>query len=826
MADDFSGVDFPMVKLPTHLMVFPGTGSYTYVSDPGTEKLHLELTENKHKYVAAVMYNPDDTEVGKKPSKIGVLCRHETRQDQDGKTIHFEGILRVRILDYSRPDDNSFYTALVASFTDRSERHFIKRNEKLLIRPEYKIKLRSLRLEIKKLLSELLTTMDYIGGRGTEEFNTVSNILKHVDRHNFYVKDSIDFLIWNIVCLVPEIDFTEKYTVLTCNDTIKRIELTLKILSEVIAVHEGLVDIDRKLRGEIYEAPVPEPGQGKLIKINVTGKDSDFNPGKDEDLVELYNRYKEQKEFINDAAQKEILRNFKRLKAMASVKEHATEWPVIKTWMETALDLPWDKRAPIKESLNEVEEVLEKEHYGLDKVKKKISRSLAAKMLNPKAKGSILCLVGPAGVGKTSIAESAARALGRTSVRLALGGMRDEAEIRGHRSTYINAKQGEIIKGLLSSGVKNPVFILDEVDKIGEDFRGDPASALLEVLDPEQNHSFNDHYMSFPFDLSEALFICTANTKLTIKGPLLDRMNLIELPGYDEDEKLQIAKRFLIPKSFNNCGLSKHGVDIKWQNDNLDDLILNIIHGYTRGAGVRGLERCVVELYEELSKKYLNSDPKPSQFTITEELIEEVLGRPRDTRSRVSPTIQGEAIGLAVEASGSGSIIYILAQMFPKVGGGKEISQTGELSPIFRNANKSATTVIKNILEKTNPELLKKFETHGIELSVEDITIPTDGPSAGVTMASALYSELTSKVIKEGVVMTGALTNKGRIRAVGGIKEKVLAAVRFGAKEIILPERNRRDFEDVTEDARKKIIPHFVNDYCEVLPIIFPESTV
>ncbi|HEY7442564.1 MAG TPA: endopeptidase La [Vicinamibacterales bacterium] len=505
-----------------------------------------------------------------------------------------------------------------------------------------------------------------------------------------------------------------------------------------------------------------------------------------------------------EAVRKEARRELDRLSKMPVA---AAEYTVSRTYLDWLVALPWAKRTDEVIDLARTKAVLDADHSDLEKAKDRILEYLAVRKLNPTVKGPILCFVGPPGVGKTSLARSIATSLDRKFARISLGGMRDEAEIRGHRRTYIGALPGQIIQGLRRVESKNPVFILDEIDKLGSDFRGDPSSALLEVLDPEQNGTFRDHYLDVPFDLSEVLFITTANVLDPIPPPLRDRMEVLELPGYTEEEKLKIAREHLVAKQVANHGLKPEEATIP------DAALRAIIRGYTREAGVRNLEREIAAVCRKAARRRAEGDEAP--LTITPDVVVEMLGAPKFLDEEIEERTKnpGVAIGLAWTPAG-GEVLFVEAS---RMAGSGSLTLTGSLGDVMKESARAALSWFRAHAGQHNvdPDFYKNAEVH---LHVPSGAIPKDGPSAGVTMATALASELTNRPVRGDIAMTGEITLSGRVLPVGGIKEKVLAARRVGIREIILPRLNEKNIrEDLSEDLRRELTIHFVSTIEEVL---------
>lgn len=489
---------------------------------------------------------------------------------------------------------------------------------------------------------------------------------------------------------------------------------------------------------------------------------------------------------IEDKVKKEISKFTKMIPTSA-------DSAVIRNYVETILALPWKKSAKTNSDLKKAEKILNEDHYGLDKVKERILEYLAVIHLSKGIKGPIICLVGPPGVGKTSIARSIARATGRDFVRMSLGGVRDEAEIRGHRRTYIGAIPGRIISSIKDAGTNNPVFLFDEVDKIGADFKGDPASALLEVLDPEQNKEFTDHFLEVPFDLSKVMFITTANSTSTIPRPLLDRMEVIEVMGYTEEEKVKIAEKYLVPKQMKAHGLKPKNFFIS------EKTLRDVINYYTRESGVRNLEREIGSLCRKVARKIVSK--KGDSFRITTASLENYLGKKKFHYDVVEGESEvGVTTGMAWTQVG-GDTLFIETAAVP--GNGK-IQLTGQLGDVMQESAKAAITYIRSIAAEYGiaEDFYKKYDLH---VHVPEGAVPKDGPSAGVTMFTSVISALTNKPVRKDVAMTGEITLRGKVLPVGGIKEKVLAAHRAGIKTILLPRENEADIEDIPLNVRKQL---------------------
>jgi len=505
----------------------------------------------------------------------------------------------------------------------------------------------------------------------------------------------------------------------------------------------------------------------------------------------------------------------KQIKRLRNMQVGSAEYTVVRTYLDWILDLPWHNQTPDNMDIAAVRKVLDEDHYGLEKVKKRILEYLAVRKLKKDKKGPILCLIGPPGVGKTSLGRSIARSLGRKFHRISLGGVHDEAAIRGHRRTYVGALPGQIIQGMKKAGTINPIFMMDEVDKIGHDFRGDPAAALLEVLDPEQNNTFADHYLEIPYDLSNVMFVATANIADPIPAPLRDRMEILEIPGYTRREKLAIARQHLIPKQIEEHGITPQQLEIT------DPSVEIIIDNYTREAGVRTLERQIASVIRGVAVKIAEGDNTPRKIE-TEDHLREFLGPQRYTSEVAERTEEaGVATGLAWTSVG-GEILFIEAtRMF----GSAKLQLTGQLGDVMKESAQAALSYVRSNSERfgISKDFLEKSDIH---IHIPAGAMPKDGPSAGVTMFTALVSMLTGVRVRHDVAMTGEITLRGRVLPIGGLKEKVLAAHRAGIKRVIVPERNKADLDEVPAEVKDSLEFVFVKKMEEVLDAALEEKLV
>jgi ATP-dependent Lon protease len=582
-------------------------------------------------------------------------------------------------------------------------------------------------------------------------------------------------------------------------------------MEHLMALVEGEIDVlqlEKRIRGRVktqMEKSQREYYLNEQMKaIQKELGDMDDAPN---DLEDLARRIEESG--MSEEAEKKANSELNKLKMMSPMSAEAT---VVRNYIDWMLNVPWKKRSRIRKKLDEAENILEQDHYGLEKVKERILEYLAVQQRVKKMKGPILCLVGPPGVGKTSLGRSIARATGRKFVRMSLGGVRDEAEIRGHRRTYIGSMPGRVLQNMAKIGTRNPLYMLDELDKMSMDFRGDPSSALLEVLDPEQNHTFADHYLEVDFDLSEVMFIATANS-LNIPGPLLDRMEVIRIPGYTEDEKLNIARRYLLPKQMEQHGLKAEELNIS------EPVLTDIIRYYTRESGVRSLEREIAKICRKSVKRLALGKDK-DKITVTTRTLETFLGVQRFRYGIAEEHNEiGQVTGLAWTEVG-GELLRIEATLMPGKG---RLTQTGQLGSVMQESIQAAMTVVRSRAQALgiDPGFYQTYDAH---VHVPEGATPKDGPSAGIAMCTALVSALTRIPVRADVAMTGEITLRGKVLPIGGLKEKLLAAQRGGIRLVLIPDENEKDLADIPKAVLNKLEIHSVTSIDEVLSLALTEA--
>ncbi|MCF6157680.1 MAG: endopeptidase La [wastewater metagenome] len=600
----------------------------------------------------------------------------------------------------------------------------------------------------------------------------------------------------DLVAVYLDLSFDEKQKLLEMIDPQKRLRVTFHYLNKEVQ--------QREIRGKIDEEVAKEMSKTQreyFLREQLKAIQKEL--GREDPHIEEVHKLEEKIKEANMPKEVEEIA-LKELERLRDINPASAEYPVSRTYLDYLITIPWNKKTIDNLDIHQAAKVLDEDHYDLEKVKERILEFLAVRKIKEKTRGPILCFCGPPGTGKTSLGKSIARSLGRKFIRISLGGIRDEAEIRGHRRTYVGALPGRIMQEICRAGYSNPVFMLDEVDKIGTDFRGDPASALLEVLDPEQNFSFVDHYLDIPFDLSHVLFITTANILDTIHPALRDRMEVIYLPGYSDEEKLMIAHQFLIPKQVVENGLENYPVEFQ------DDALHKIIREYTREAGLRNLEREIASICRKIAKEIAAG--KQITKIITPEIVERFLGPRRffyqvtDEEDRI-----GVVTGLAWTETG-GDIIFIEAS---RMKGEKELTLTGQLGDIMQESAIASLSYVRSNAQRFGIDE-NFYDTSEIHIHVPSGAIPKDGPSAGLAMCMALISLLSGKYARREIAITGEITLTGNVLPVGGVKEKVLAAIRAGVKTIVLPLKNREDFEEIPKEIRDMIKPVYVQRVYDV----------
>ncbi len=734
-----------------------------------------------------------------------------TALDQPEKTIAIVAQKQAEIEDPKIGDLYQVGTLAVIERTFKSDEEL-----NVLIRGLERIKLKNILNENPYLLAEVEKVPDLItadeeiaalSNHLTNQFKLAVNLGKSVEFMNFMkLMSGVSPLeLANQVAFTLNIDIAKKQQLLETSDVKERLYRVNEYLSreiEVLKIEKKIASkTQQKFSKSMREAVLRERMQ--TIKQELGEMDE-----REKELNEL--RKKIDRLPIPKKDKEKVLKELNRLKRMSP---HNPEANYILTWLETILDLPWGKITPDKVSLKKAEEILDSDHYGLEEIKERILEFLAVMKLKRKQNKeeaadspTILCFAGPPGVGKTSLGRSIAKALKRKFVKVSLGGIRDEAEIRGHRRTYVGAMPGRIIKGVLQAGSMNPVFMLDEIDKIGNDFRGDPSAALLEALDPEQNKEFSDHYLDMKFDLSKVMFIATANVLDTIPPALRDRLEVIRFSGYTETEKYHIAKEHLLPKVKEKNALEANDLRLN------KTVLMKIIKDYTREAGVRELERQLSKLARKIAKLKIGKKKPPK---ITAKNLEELLGPVKYGDLSLGKKLSaGIATGLAWTQAG-GEVLFIEVSIMPGKG---ELQLTGQLGEVMQESAKAAMSYVRTNWKKLG---LKKdfYKTIDIHIHVPEGAVPKDGPSAGVTITTALVSALTGKRVKQKIGMTGEISLKGRVLEIGGLKEKVIAAHTYGLREIILPKNNEKDLKKIPEEIKEKLTFHPVEKVDEVLKL-------
>ncbi|MBU0479605.1 MAG: endopeptidase La [Proteobacteria bacterium] len=689
--------------------------------------------------------------------KVGMVCMiMRTLKLPDGRLkVLVQAMNKAKLVEFQQTDP--FFIAKVELLNDSEVKE---------ITVEIEAMMRTVREQTEKILS--------LKGIMSSDLMVILNNIEEPGR-------LADLVVSNL-----QLRTAESQSVLEINDPVARLQLVSEYLNKELEVSVVQAKIQSEAKEEMGKTQREYYLREQLQALKKELGDIDE---RSQEIDEL--REKLAKKKLPPFTRKEAEKQLKRLEMM---HPDASEATTVRTYLDWILDIPWRKSTRDHLDLKEAKKVLDADHYGLDRIKERILEYLAVRKLNKSTKGPILCFVGPPGVGKTSLGQSIAKALGRKFHRLSLGGMRDEAEIRGHRRTYIGSMPGRIIQGLKTVGSNNPVFMMDEIDKVGSDYRGDPSSALLEVLDPEQNFEFSDHYLNMPFDLSKVMFITTANITDTIPGPLLDRMEIIRLSGYMLEEKIEIANRYLLPRQIKENGISAKNIVIT------NETIKEIITHYTREAGLRNLEREIGKVCRKLARQI--AEGKKGPFAISGRTLSKYLGPPKHIPEMEKEAIDqpGLATGLAWTEVG-GEVLYIEISILKGKG---NLILTGQLGDVMKESAQAALTFCRS-----RAKLLKLkediFEEMDIHVHVPAGAIPKDGPSAGITIATALYSALSGKKIRQDVAMTGEITLRGRVLPIGGLREKALAALRADIRRVIIPFQNKKDLDEIPKDLRDQM---------------------
>lgn len=759
-------IQVPLLPL-RGLLVFPSMVLHLDVGrDKSIAALEKAMMDNQHIFLATQKkVSLDDPE----PSDIfnvGTLAKVKQMLKLPNGTMRVlvEGISRGEILRYTESQDE-----FLVEIENLEETHGEKHEEEALMR--------SLLEQFKQYikLSRKLTDETYATVSDIEEPGRLADLV--ASHLTLKIKDKQQIL------------------------EMINVAVRMKHLIKVISNEKKVLDLEKKIGQRVKNSMEKTQKEYYLREqLKAIQKELGDKDGKTSEVDQLREKIEnsDMPEHILKVALKELGRYEK-------VPQSSAESSVIRNYLEWLILLPWTKKTQDTIEIKRAEKVLNHDHYGLEKVKERILEYLAVQKLTNTIKGPILCLVGPPGVGKTSLAKSISKAINRNFVRISLGGVRDEAEIRGHRRTYIGAMPGRIIQGMKKAGTVNPVFLLDEIDKMSNDFRGDPSSAMLEVLDPEQNSSFSDHFIEENYDLSNVLFIATANNVNSIPGPLLDRMELISIAGYTEVEKLHIAKQHLLPKQLKENGLKKANLQIR------ENAILKLIRRYTREAGVRGLERQLAKLCRKAAKIIISKEKE--KVIVTEKSLEDLLGKPVFRYGLMEQEDQvGTATGLAYTSAG-GDILSIEVTHYPGKG---KLTLTGKLGDVMQESAQAAFSYVRSRTKEFNIES-NFYEKYDIHIHVPAGATPKDGPSAGITIATALVSSLTGRAIRKEVGMTGEITLRGRVLPIGGLKEKSLSAHRAGLTTLIIPEENEKDIENIPESVRNDLTFITVNHLDQVL---------
>jgi len=761
--------------LPLRSMVmFPGMVIPASIGRPSSVRL-IEETVVSHRYVGVFAQRSPEVEEPKPEDlySMGVVCRivkflRSPDPNDSPHTAILQGIRRMQIADWTQLDPYLVGTVAL---------------------PE----------EVKEESKEIDALMVNLRRLALRLIELTPNIPQEVGVLIQNIEDPSQLL--DLVTGGINAQVEQKQDILETLKLRKRFDKVNKLLTEQLE----LLELGNRIQSQVKDT-IDKNQREYYLRQQLKAIQQELGEGDEqaEQLAEIRKKIEEAR--LPEEAQKEADRQLQRLRGMPQA---AAEYGVIRTYLEWLSDLPWAKSTEDKLDVGTARKILDEDHFDLEQVKERILEFLAVRKLKGDTKGPILCFVGPPGVGKTSLGRSIARAMGREFLRMSLGGIRDEAEIRGHRRTYVGALPGRIIQGLRRVGTNNPVFMLDEIDKVGSDFRGDPSSALLEVLDPEQNDTFSDNYLEVTFDLSKVLFITTGNVLETIPPPLKDRMEVIEIPGYTEEEKVKIADRYLLPRQLKENGLTEEQVRLS------DETVKEIIGRYTKEAGLRNLERRIGSLCRKVARRVAEGETVEAEISVDQ--LDDLLG-PRKFFAEAAERTQvpGVATGLAWTPSG-GEILFVEATKMPGKG---ELILTGQLGDVMKESAQAALSYVRSQAESLQIHN-EEFQKDDIHVHVPAGAIPKDGPSAGLALLAALVSLLSDRCVKGDVAMTGEITLRGLVLPVGGIKEKVLAAKRAGIKEIILPDKNEGDLRDVPEELRGKLTFHFISRIDEAMGRVF-----
>jgi ATP-dependent Lon protease len=758
-------------------VLFPNALSPLSVGRPSSVALVESLGENRLIGVVSQLDPRTDVPGPNELHETGTVAMiHKIVRMREGQLLFCEGVSRMRVRGYTATEP--FLRAKIERMPE--------------IEPEMTPELTALRQNVLSEFTQIVAATPNL----SDDVATAASNISEIGRLADFIAGTL-----------PSLSHVERQSVLEQNDA----RMRLQFINQQLAREVELLELRQKIQSQV-QGQLSQSQREFYLREQLKAIQKELGEGEDREQETEELKSKIEKAGMPDEVKQEAL---KELTRFSRISPMSPEHTVARTYLEWLTSLPWAVSSGEAVNVQRAAEILDEDHYDLEKVKNRILDYLAVMQLKPGLKGPILCFVGPPGVGKTSLGRSIARSLGRKFQRISLGGMHDEAEIRGHRRTYIGSMPGQVIQALRRAGANDPVFVLDEVDKLGRDFRGDPSSALLEVLDPEQNFTFRDNYLDVAFDLSRVLFITTANMLDTIPGPLRDRMEIIELQGYTEHEKVMIAFRYLIPRQ-----KKENGLDDSRPLTFIDEAVRHIVRRYTREAGVRNLEREIGTVCRKVARRF--AEAKEPVVEVTVPFVEESLGAPRfrpDTEVAERTRRPGVAVGLAWTPVG-GDVLFIEAGRM--LGGSKGLIMTGQLGSVMQESVQAALTWVRANATKygIDPDL---FKTSDIHVHIPAGAIPKDGPSAGITMATALLSMLTERCVKENLAMTGEITLTGQVLPIGGIKEKVLAAKRSGVKEIIVPAENEVNVrEDLKAEQIGDITLHYVSTMDEVVPLALP----